>query len=511
MIEDRKTALIAQLEALDEKLTREAEASLEAFVRQAWSVIEPHTPFVDGWHIGAICRHLEAVIAGELRQLLLLVPPRMTKSICASICLTPWAWIKRPGLRFMFASYAANLAVEHAVTSRRLIESAWYQDRWGANHTLTTDQNIKSHYENSHRGARIATSIEGGATGRGCDILVLDDPHNLRNIYSEAERYNVRETFYKRAWHNRVNNEETAGRICIMQRGHPDDLATFLQDIGYETLLLPNEYDPQRSATTSIGWCDPRRERGALLCPERFSAEATVQMKRVAPSDYQAQYQQDPMPAEGRMFQRSWFRIVGAAPVDVVAWVRFWDVAGTEGGGGARTAGVKMGRTAGGHFVVADVTKGRWTEQGVDRQMAQAAALDGAGVAIREEQEPGSSGLAVIRARARLLAGHDYRGLPASGDKVTRARPLRSQAEAGNVDLVARDAAEAERVREFLDELETFPFGLKDQVDAAAGALNCLTLADRGELGLLFADGADVEDLAGRVARAKADLGITGE
>jgi len=470
---DRRAAMLSQLEALDEALTRKAEASLESFVEQAWAVIEPHTPYTHGWHIGAIAEHLEAVVAGQIKQLLVMVPPRMSKSTCTSVCLTPWAWIKQPGRRFMFGSYAAALSTEQAVVSRRLIDSAWYQERWGDKYQLTTDQNIKNHYVNTEGGARIATSVEGGVTGRGCDILVLDDPHNLKQIHSEAERYNVRETFYKRGWHNRVNNEETAGRICIMQRGHPDDLAAFLLTIGYEPLLLPNEYDPKRSRVTSLGWRDPRKVSEELICAARFSARATEQMKLVSQADYSAQYQQEPLPEGGRMFQPRWFKIITATPLDVIRWIRFWDVAGTEGGTGARTAGVKIGRTADGRFVIAPgIITGRWSEDGVNQVMHATAVLDGPTVSIREEQEPGSSGLAVIRARSRSLAGYDYRGVRATGDKVTRARPLRAQAEAGNVDIVVTSDADAVACKLFIDEFGTFPYGLKDQVDATSGGFN---------------------------------------
>lgn len=505
----QKTVLLKELDLLHERLTRKAESSLETFVTLAWPVIEPHTPFVGGWHIGAMCQHLEAVLAGELRQLLILVPPRMTKSTVVSVCLLPWAWIRRPGLRMLFASYAAKLSLEHAVVSRRLIDSPWYQQRWAQVYQLTTDQNVKAYYENTQRGYRMSTSTDAGATGHGADILVLDDPHNLSTVYSEAERQAVLD-FYKRSWHNRLNDPGHGSRVCIMQRAHPNDLASELMALGYETLQLPNEYDPARSRATSLGWRDPRTMAGELLCPARLGAEETASLRRFA-GDYSSQYQQEPLPETGRLFERSWFRVLSAVPLDVVAWVRFWDVAGTAGGTGARTAGVKMGRTASGRYVIVDIVTGRWTEQGVNEAVSQAAALDGIGCAIREEQEPGSSGLAVIRARARALVGYDYRGVPATGDKVTRARPLRAQAEAGNVDLVARTSEQAEQVRDFLNEMESFPHGLKDQCDASSGALAYLTGTDRGEMGLLFAGSTtedDVSDLEAEVARLQTELGL---
>lgn len=217
-----------------------------------------------------------------------------------------------------------------------------------------------------------------------------------------------------------------------------------------------------------------------------------------------SQFQQRPAPAGGLMFKRGWFRIVHALPADVVSTVRAWDIAGTDeearGPGTARSAGVKMHRTAGGLFVISDIRKGWWSESEVDANMRQAAALDGQGVAIREEQEPGSAGLAVIKARRRALAGYDYRGIKATGDKVTRARPLRAQAEGGNVALLVPllesgepDPRAAQAAEEFLAEVELFPAGeLKDQTDAAAHALNVLTGAAE-PLGLVNAATPDSE------------------
>lgn len=500
---------------LDRQIQDRAASDLEFFIQLAWPVIEPHTRFTPGWHIGAICWHLEALMAGQIRSLLILTPRRMSKSLCTSLCLTPWTWIRRPGMRFMFASYSASLSVEHAVTSRRIIDSPDYQMAWGSRYQLTTDQNIKAHYENTERGFRISTSVGGTVPGRGADVLVLDDPHNLTTVHSEVERAAVLD-FYKRSWHNAVNDPATARRVCIMQRAHPDDLASHLMGVGYDVLELPNEYDPARSRVTGLGWRDPRHTTGELLCEARLNSSDTEALKKLAPEEYQAQFQQDPAPAEGRMFRREWFEVCEALPADVLAWVRFWDVAGTRHGRGPRTAGMKMGRTASGKFVIAPSVVGRWTEKEVDDVIQQTARLDGVGVVIREEQEPGSSGLAVVRARARALAGYDYRGVPTTGDKVTRARPLRAQAQAGNVLIIARTDSERAAARDFIEEISAFPYGLKDQVDAAAGAFTeLMKSATTRELAIAPAGAVVVDEsdpmYQEALARAEAAYRSTGE
>ena len=185
-------------------------------------------------------------------------------SILTSICYPAWAWTQRPGRRFMFASYNADLAVEvHAITSRRLMQSDWYQEHWGDQFELVFDQNTKHHYENDRRGFRISSGLTS-VTGKGADVLVLDDPHDLEEIDSEVARMSVRR-FYRKVWRSRLNDPKRGSQVCIMQRAHEDDLADLLlEEYNYEPLILPNEYDPKRSCLTSIGWSDPRTEEGDL-------------------------------------------------------------------------------------------------------------------------------------------------------------------------------------------------------------------------------------------------------
>lgn len=157
--------------------------------------------------------------------------------------------------------------------------------------------------------------------------------------------------------------------------------------------------------------------------------------------------------------------MIETPPADIRSRCRFWDCAATPEGGDW-TVGVRIARTVSDQYVVEHVVRGQWSAAEVDRIIRQTADTDGGGVRIREEQEPGSAGKAVIVARTRLLAGFDYRGVLATGEKTTRWRPLAAQAEAGNVQLV-RGAWNAA----WLDELEAVPFGTHDdQADAAAGA-----------------------------------------
>jgi len=163
-----------------------ASRNLYEFVRQAWHVLEPNTAFVDGMHMRAICEHLQAVTAGRIRDLIINVPPGHAKSLLTSVFWPAWVWTRHPETRWLFASYAASLSVRDSLRCRRLIESEWYQRRWGNRFQLCGDQNQKHRFENDRTGYRLATSVGGAATGERADIVVVDDPHSVDQAESHA-------------------------------------------------------------------------------------------------------------------------------------------------------------------------------------------------------------------------------------------------------------------------------------------------------------------------------------
>jgi predicted phage terminase large subunit-like protein len=470
---DRLAALSRAHELVEELATQTAESSLRAYLVQAWAVLEPGTAFTPGWHLDAICDHGEAVLTGAIKNLVINIAPRHSKSTVISKALPTYAWIRQPELRFMYASYADRLSVEHAVQSRQVIASPWYQTRWGHIVELTGDQNLKSYYQNTRRGYRIATSITGTVTGFGADILVGDDLHNLQDIDSDVIRTRDR-NWYREVWTTRLNDPKTGRKIYIGQRGHPDDISADLIASGdYETLILPTEYIPTPYVSVR-GWRDPRTTPGELLCPARFGAEENARAKRELGPKYFAQHQQTPAPPGGALFQRDWFPIVDAVPADaqVVRRVRGWDAAGTEGGGDW-TVGVRLARTKDGLIYVEDVVRAQVGPGADEALLKQTADLDGRAVEIIEEEEGGSSGKKVIAAHAKVLAGYSYKGERSTGDKVTRAKPFVAQARVGNVRLVRGPWNKL-----YIDELAGFPGApYDDQVDATTKAFNEIALA----------------------------------
>ena len=154
---------------LRDEIDRElATRRLGQFVRQAWRIVEPSTPFVAGWHIDAIVEHLEAVSCGQIRNLLINVPPRHMKSLLVAVLWPAWEWIRWPERRWLYSSYAAQLSILDSVKCRRLIESPWYQARWGDRFALTSDQNTKGRFDNdrsSHHSWRCSARRKSGPPG----------------------------------------------------------------------------------------------------------------------------------------------------------------------------------------------------------------------------------------------------------------------------------------------------------------------------------------------------------
>jgi len=291
---------------------------LRDFVRCAWHVLEPdridtagwrETTFIEGWHLDAICEHLEAVTRGELRNLLINMPPRHMKSLAVAVFWPVWVWLTAPQRRWLFSSYALSLSIRDSLKCRRLIESPWFAERWSDRFALTGDQNAKMRFDNDHTGYRIATSVGGAATGEGGDVIVVDDPHNVQEKESDAVRESTL-VWWDEVMSTRVNDPRTGAKVIVMQRVHEKDLSGHvLAQGGYEHLCLPAEFEPGRRCVTCIGWSDPRSAGGELLWPQRVGRKEIAEYKvRLGPSGYAGQFQQRPSPAGGGRFRQKDFR-----------------------------------------------------------------------------------------------------------------------------------------------------------------------------------------------------------
>lgn len=443
--------------------------SLAAFVRRAWHVLEPGQPYIHGWHVDAVCEHLEAITAGELNRLLINIPPGTMKSTLTSIFWPTWEWGPKalPHMRMIGASHEETLATRDTRKMRLLVQSDWFQERWPTK--LTTDQNQKTFYENDSTGWRQACAVKS-MTGRRGDRVIWDDPHSAYAALSPAHRETAL-TVFQETLPTRLNNPDSSAIVVVMQRLHEADVSGAILDgeFGYEHLCLPMEFEPDRRCTTSIGFSDPRTEPDELLFPERFSREVVDRDKKVmGPMAVAGQFQQRPAPRGGGFFEADKMTIVEQLP-EIVKSVRFWDKAGSEGTG-AYTAGVKIGVGRDGNWYVMNVVRGQWGAAKREQIIKQTAQLDGVGVHQWIEQEPGSGGKESAESTIRNLAGYTIKAERPTGDKTVRAEPYAVQVAAGNIYVL-----NAHWTEDFIAEHRTFPVGkYKDQVDAAGGAFNKL-------------------------------------
>jgi predicted phage terminase large subunit-like protein len=335
--------MLLEIDAVD------CEESLSEFVRGGWKYIDPN-PYVHGWHIDALSEHLQAVVDGDIRRLVINIPPRTSKSSITSVAFPAWTWTQPekshtsgPGVQFLFASYAQSLSIRDSTKCRRLIDSPWYKERWNNRVQLTQDQATKIRFDNMQGGYRLATSVGGALTGEGGSIIVVDDPHNAVEMESDLIRRNTLD-WWDNSLSTRLNDPKRGAYIVIMQRLHEEDLTGHIlsRNVGDWThLCLPMEYEWNRHSVTSIGWNDPRgcddegeplvllgpngerlardseaqrtlqeEREGVLLTPDRFGPdEIRILKAQLGPYQSAGQLQQRPEPKGGGIFKRDWWQL----------------------------------------------------------------------------------------------------------------------------------------------------------------------------------------------------------
>lgn len=301
-----------------------ASRSLYEYVKQAWPVLEPAYPYLDNWHVEAVCDCLEAVVKGQIQKLVINIPPGHAKSTLAAVAFPTWVWIKKPEWRGIFASYAHDLAVRDAVKARNVMESEWYQNAFVLGRDgmpawkLSDDMNRKDFYTNTKTGMRLSMSVGSKATGFRGNCVLVDDPLNAKEAPSKIARDEAI-FWWDQVMSTRVNNPSKDAKVIIMQRLHEDDLAGHvLRSAGYEHLKLPSEFNPAKRCRVYVRmpgieervtlFEDPRTEKGELLFPALYPQMALAEARSVLRDGYAGQHDQEPTAAEGGMFKYKWLR-----------------------------------------------------------------------------------------------------------------------------------------------------------------------------------------------------------
>lgn len=451
---------------------------LRHFLKIAWHEVAPGDEFIPNWHIDAICEHLEAVFTGEIKRLVINVPPGSTKSLSCAVMFPAWTWTQDPTRRFIYGCYNDQLSRRDSRKCRRLIGSKWFQARWGARFSILDQRKDQAEdssrmYSTDQGGFRLITSIKGGITGEHAHIQVVDDPIKpLEVTGSLAVSKTALErvlTWWEDTMSTRMVSIKGSARVIIMQRLHMGDLAgEMLRAGGYEHLCLPMEFEPARKCVTSIGFEDPRKEEGELLDPERFPREDVERLKAdLGARGAAAQLQQNPTPAKGNLFQRDAFKFYSKRP-NCEQYVQSWDCAFKDLETSSYVVGQVWGVFDGNYYLLAQKRE-RMSLSATCRAIIDLTRRYPKAVAKLIEDK--ANGPAVVDVLRKKVSG--LKLITPMGGKEARANAVEPLFEAGNVYLPQPTLSPW--IKEYIEEMVAFPAALNDdQVDATTQALTYL-------------------------------------
>jgi predicted phage terminase large subunit-like protein len=431
---------------------------LPTFIHRSFQLVSPGMPYRHNWHIDAIAWQLRQCFERRIRRLIITMPPRNLKSICASVGCPAWALGLDPTLRFVTVSYSQELSAKHARDSRAVMQSAWYRETFP--HTrLDPSKNSELEFETTARGGRLSTSIGGTLTGRGGDIIVIDDPMKPAEAMSDTKRAAVQE-WYDGTLYSRLDDRTRGVIILVMQRLHLEDLVGHV--LGKEEwahLDLPAiALAPQRIRIAD----DEEHERaiGAVLHAEREPLAELERLRATLGSHaFQAQYQQQPVPTDGALIKWRWFRSY-AQPLARRAGdqiIQSWDTANEAGERNDYSVCTTwLIRGEADHLL--DLHRERLEFPDLKRQVVALRQRHEADAVLIEDRGSGTQLIQVL-----LEEGLHAIAIAPETDKATRLYAQSMHIEAGRVLL----PAEAPWLAEFQTELLRFPQSQHDdQVDS---------------------------------------------
>ena len=433
---------------------------LNAFSEFAFGVVRPGIAFKRNWHLQAVAAKLSQVASGDIRRLIITIPPRNLKSLYASVCLPAWFLGHHPNERVIVASYSDALSRHHANDFRQLVRHPIYQATFPAMRLKReTDREITT----TEQGKRITTSIDGTLTGLGGNLIIIDDPLKPGDAMSEPVRSRVIE-WYRSTVLSRGDDKNKTRIVVVMQRVHQQDLVGYLlEQGGFEHLNLPAI--AQRTEIFDLGaGRSYTRQKGELLHPEHESVEVLRELKRNMGSiAFSAQYQQSPIPPGGTIIKRKWLRTydeVHYQPGDRI--IMSWDIALSEAETGDYSACVVLLARAEVFFIL-EVVRGRFPFEQLKRKVMEVKEHYGSAATLLIEDSPISRGL-IQSLRERSINVTTYKP---DTDKESRAIGQTDLFEGGSVRLPER----ADWLEDFTAELLAFPGRHDDQVDALTQGL----------------------------------------
>lgn len=435
------------------------------FVERAFATLEPGTAYEDNWHIRHLCWQLTRVARGDLRRLIINVPPRSMKSITVSVAFTAWLLGRDPTLRIICTSYGDDLARKLSIDTLTVMREPWYQALFPR--LVLPARPRATDLKTTRHGYRYAAGMGGSILGRGADLIIVDDPINAIDALSKAERRRVNEVF-DNTLYTRLNDKRTGAIVIIMQRLHEDDLVGHVLGRGdWEHVVIPAIATERSVHRLSDQPGDVHVRRPGEILSAREPMEQLEAIRRAQGSlTFSAQYQQAPVPPQGNVVRRDWIRYDRSRPESFDYMIASWDTASTIGESSDYSVGTVWG-AKGLDFHLLDLIRGRFEVPELRRTILDQARAWSVDQIVIEATDIG-------RAIAQDLRRSDaYRVVlqVPRHDKTARFLAQSARFESGQVHV----PAEAPWLADWLAELLAFPNGAHDdQVDSTAQALHHL-------------------------------------
>jgi predicted phage terminase large subunit-like protein len=433
---------------------------IEAFTQRTFQTVAPRIPYQHNWHLDVLADCVARCLAGEYRHLAIAVPPRSLKSIMTSVALPALVLGRDPTQRIICASYDSSLAEKHARDCHAVMGSSWYRGLFPRTQ-LDRSKNAVTEFTTTRGGYRLATSVGGVLTGRGGNLIIVDDALKAADANSKAKRETVNQWF-RNTLYSRLDHKGNDKIIVVMQRLHPDDLIGHLLGSGdsWEYLRLPAIAEENERFVLQDGRIFGRTT-GEALHPDRESLAVLEDIKNQLGSyDFAAQYQQDPLPLEGGLINWSWFRTYENPPErqegDFVT--QSWDTAAKSDEIHDFSVCTTWLRRGDDHFLV-DVARDRLDYPALKRRVIALARQHNPDAVLIEDRSSGTQLIQDIRESGAL---HPIAISP-ENDKITRMYGQSALIESGQVWLPSA----ASWLDDFRDEVIAFPHvRCDDQIDS---------------------------------------------
>jgi predicted phage terminase large subunit-like protein len=439
--------------------------NMNAFVHKVFSTLAPGQTFAPNWHLEAAAYQLERLRRGEVTRLIINMPPRSLKSVTASVAFPAFVLGHDPTRRIICVSYSGDLAKKHANDFRAVAEADWYRELFPRMRIGQKDS--ESEIELTARGFRLATSVGGTLTGRGGDLIIIDDPLKPDDAFSDVKRNGANEWF-KNTLISRLDDKRRGAILIVMQRIHLDDLTGFVQSLSddWTVLSLPALAEIDEDVPISEGKVY-RRRAGEALSPEREPLVVLKTLMLQLGSDaFSAQYQQAPAAPGGAMIKRNWIQRYSNLPPrqDQLLVVQSWDTASKGGPENDFSACTTWCVTRNRQWYLVDVWRKRVDYPELKGAVQTQAARFRAQRVLVEDAGAGTSLVQELKWKIPgIIAVRPDR------DKVSRMAVISAKFEAGQVFLPDR----ASWLADFEMELFAFPGSRNDdQCDSVSQALS---------------------------------------